>query len=358
MILEQKIRSIDGIEFKKNNTTVTPKTVFEAYYKGLDELINFNKRRNTRIEAENPWREKRNKSKEKKLFQNWRKSIPEGYKAIATLQNGTKEELTIQERQNLETSFSTEQELRSHRTRRPNILFLQSEDGEALIFRQTKAYNPDGEIARKAQAIYGNKVDRDQYRTFFTDEKELISPRHYLLLPEPNLVTGLETLYESTNLKRVTPIQRGVLTDTPNYDHYLLRPYLDSIRSRPTKVEDMATYLAGMHSLGLTDERDRQKEHYCIQTKINGQNGPSIVNIDPDFLIYAGEKPNKLINDTKAFFKMYKDMQQTVFGTDEDGFKALKQKIQDSYGDRTEEFLEALPKNMQEIKQSYTPLLR
>ena len=358
MALEQKVRSIDGIEFEKRGIIVSPKKVFEAYYKGLDELISFNKGRNARREAENPWRAKRNQSKEKKLFQNWRRSIPQGYKAIATLQNGIKEELTIQERQNLETSFSTEEELRSYRTRRPNILFLQNEDGEAIVLRQAKAYNPDREIAQEAQAIYGNKIDRDQYKEFFTDKGKPTKPHHYLLLPEPNVVTALETIYASTNIDRVTPIQRGVLTDVENYDHYLIRPYLDSIRSRPTKVKDMATYLAGMHSLGITDERDRQKEHYCIQTKVKGQNGPSIVNIDPDFLIYAGEKPNKLINDTKKFFEMYKEMQQTVFGTDEDGFKALKRKIQSNYGDNTKEFLDVLPKNMKEIKQSYKPLLR
>lgn len=352
--LEQKLINIESIEFQQGTKVVEPKEVFEAHYQGLDELIHFNEKRRKKREAEEPRRKDRNQRKERELFVKWQKTIPDNYTVNVTTKKGEEKELRVQERKNLETSFSQEEGLRGYRTRRPNILFLEDTSGDVLVLRQTKIYKPKGDVARKAQAKYGNKIDRNQYRKFWEDTTHTINTNRYLLLPEPNLVVATEQLYQENIIDRVTPVNKPVYTDKENRSHYVLRPYLDSIRSRPTTMEAVARYLAGLHSVGLSDERDRQKEHYCIQ---QGQTS-SIVNIDPDFFIYIGEKPQRISDDTKNFFSLYAEMDQTVFTTDSNEFKQLKRRIQKEYGDRRKEFIDILPKTISEVAESYHPLLR
>lgn len=350
------IDRMDGITFKQNNAEVSPQEVFDEFYGGLEDLLKHNRNRSDVMRQRVAGDEGRRKEQEREFFKKWRDSIPKNIEASVTYDGGKKKNLYFQPRLDIETSFSGEAEKRARRQREPNVLFLEDEDGsEAYVFRRAMTYKPHDHAFEIFNEQAGNKHDNFSYSDFLPEDA---NPYEHgkkggeLFIPEPFLLVGLERAFSTYNIPRTSPKHRHVVTDEDEHKSYVLRPYLDSVRSRPADSEKFVGYLASLHSLGLTDSYDRQPNHYCLE---KGETTPPapIVNIDPDYICHVGSMQQKLNHDRSEFFDSVTKFQQNILEEDYDWFREKYREMRDGH-DYQDEFRDDLvPRDIKDIPASY-----
>lgn len=347
---------IDGITLKQNNTEISPQQVFEEFYGGLEDLLEHNRKRSDVMRQRVAHDEKRRQEREREFFKQWRGSIPENVEASVIYDGGKEKNLYFKPRLNIETSFSGEAEKRARRQREPNVLFLEDEDGsEAYVFRRAMTYNPKSHAFEVFNERAGNKHDNFAYADFLPEDADTYQHGKRggeLFIPEPFLLTGLERAFSTYNIPRTAPKHGHVLTDEDEHVSYILRPYLDSVRSRPADSEKFVGYLASMHSLGLIDSYDRQPDHYCLE---KGETTPPapIVNIDPDYICNVGSIQQKLKHDRKEFFDAITKFQQNILEEDYDWFLEEYREMRDGHDYQDEFRNDLVPRDIKEIPASY-----
>lgn len=344
--LDEKLDKIWKIKFFIDGEESTPGEVFDAFYGGLDDLIDLN----WKLSRANVDRIKQviGKEKEKEYFNKWRETLPDEGHAVGTYQDGSKTEFELSPRTGLERTFHDDPELQARRIRQPNMIPMQDQEDQGYVLRKAEIRNPESRIMKRAVSVYGDKADREAYQSLLQGSLDPEKTSGFLMIPEPHTVVGLEKAYEALDIPRFTPRHKFVHHDDETGSLYMIRSFLDSVEDRNTDLENFAEYIAGMHSLGLTDERDRNKKHYCKQ---KGEG--SVVNIDPDFITHVGRYERKLDEDLNSFFDMVKSTPLNFMEMDREVFKQMRDDRLDVLGDNRNGFLYLLPSSNEEIKNHY-----
>ena len=350
------IDKIDGITLTKDGGEIPPSKVFDAFYGGLADLLRHNRQRSSSNQRDNSRLEQSHQQRERELFKKWRDSFPQDIEAVMTYDQGGQKTFTVQPRLNIETTFSGEAEKRGRRQREPNILFLEDNSGsETYVFRRAMTYKPGDHAFDVFNKEAGNKHDHFAYASFLPPDAKTYNHGKRggeLFLPEPFLLAGLERAFSTHDISRTTPKHGHVATDENTHTSYLLRPYLDSVRSRPAAPKKFVEYLSSMHSLGLLDTYDRQAEHYCLE---KGETNPPapIVNIDPDYIVHAGSLDQKIQHDKKNFFNAITNFQQNILEEDYDWFLTEYRQRRHGHNHQNEFRKDLVPRRISDVSASY-----
>ncbi|MFT4311363.1 MAG: hypothetical protein ACMXX7_01940 [Candidatus Woesearchaeota archaeon] len=330
--------------FKQKGNILTPKEVFDKLYSGLDPLISFNLQKLELSKKGIDITTQAYIEGEQERFLDWANNAPDNIQAEINLDDKIYT-FNVNARTDLEYSNHNDPTKRSLRTRLPNIVYLEeTKTGKSSILRRATFWPKKILKGRIASFKKPNRVNHEWLKAVETKDSwgEYLNPNKIHLIPEPILRVGLKNL--ESNYGTIIAKGKEIEFDQENKDLYIVRPFFDSISEKTVNLERLTDYIASIHSLGLTDKEDRQFKHYCSL-----RNGKSIVNIDPDFYVFTGKFDGILQEDRRNFFQDMSVLSPVINSKAKELYKIATEKINKK---GKKEFLDALPRNMREIKEA------
>ncbi|MFO8015993.1 MAG: hypothetical protein R6U32_02730 [Candidatus Woesearchaeota archaeon] len=267
------------VSFRYQGERIGPEAVFEVLYNGLESLIEYNKQ--NRLAGGN--RRKRRNQKGDNLSNKKNDSVsgyPEIY-ADVKFDDASRKTYHVEPRTNYEKKSIV---------KKPSIAYLVGEDGHVAIMREARKYSLDDFLGKLINNNFGNKFDRDATRQFYEHQNDgqekgegnrtsiKCSERKTMYIPEPNLLSALESLYNDNRIKRLTPDFRVI--DAGDEKMHYLRDFLPALVDVSMDYEKLGRYFGRLHALGLMENLDRQMIHYCLI-------GDEVGNFDPDVMMHS-----------------------------------------------------------------------
>ena len=261
------------ISFTLQGEELSPQQVFDALYTGLEDVVHLNLNSFKRKNHADP---QYNEPVTRKVAA-WRQTEPANILAEIMFDDTSKKMYEVRPRSNFDSDM----------LKLPNIACLQGQDGSVLILREARKYPLDTMIAPIARRRLGKKFDYDSTAQFYGSSKtpaQIGAAKNggLMVIPEPHLLIGLERIYSSTDLGRVTPPFSALASNSDKL--WYIRGFFPLLRDTSAATEKLGYYFGKLQALGLMEILDRQLIHYCLI-------GNNIGNYDPDFISHSMSPP-------------------------------------------------------------------
>ncbi len=270
--MQQNHLRAEGIResyFYRRGSVISPEDILEVFYSPLDELVSYNQSvvLEKRGSREPCFINKRRED----LLMNFTKGVKDsglGLTALLKFDNGMKRNFRIKPRTNFDEGLK----------KRPNIVYLEDENGNTLILREARDYEQDECVTKNCREVFRDHYRKDIPSNDLAMRLKEVNKDDVVLVSEPSLILSLEQLYAEDVIRRITPHLK--IAGASDNQIWYVRNFLPSIRDSHLDMSDLMSYVGTLHGLGLMDTMDSQVAHYCLNKK-------KIVNIDPDFLTYT-----------------------------------------------------------------------
>ena len=320
------INRVLSVDFAERDTgkSISADEVFDTGYSSLDSLIAHNL---TKSGCE-PRKEELHRQKSAQLFSDWAENVPEELVANLTTDAGV-ETYKVVYRTNMHPSA----------IKIPNIVYLKKDFGTRYIVRDARKH--DASVVRTILRKHHNELSLADYTSGVFNPKSKMT-----LIPEPNLIVALQTLQDS-GYPVLIPPQKVMGAKTGRM--FLLRDFLgESVRDSTFDPQLTGEYLGNLHSYGLMEILDRQIMHYFI---VPGNDGPQVVNIDPDVSLWSMKGGYHDSEDLRSFIAQIKEAHPMIPSRHLSDMKQVRAKvIRERRGDLLPAFIDALSQTYSEVK--------
>lgn len=294
-----KLTDIKEINFFNGGKEISAEELFNLVYQGLDDMIDLITGNKAGMYSNNMITPQDNRIKTSR--NEWAKEVD---KLALTASLSLKRNKILTADISQRTDFN-------YISKKPNILHLTFPSGERIILRESKIHMPSTVrtiFDKKRESQIGRQISNNYSKifinppSFMRDKKpEILFNKHKAyFIPEPILLDVLEQFYEK-GIPRLTP-ERKIIEKGKNVT-YSLRPFYDKLSDTGLSKENLhalGNYFGTLHMLGLVDNCDAQGNHYMLDKKPG--NGSSVINIDPDFMIYLPHN-NSTIHELRTEFE-------------------------------------------------------